>query len=222
MANRSRYNVSPGDKFGRLTVRSEFRRYDTNRNGRADRWLRCVCECGNSGEYQLRKVVSGHTSSCGCLVHDTVKVLHLKHGETKDGVVSAEYEIWTGIIDRCCNPKHSAFHHYGGRGIRMCNRWRNSFEAFLHDMGRRPSGRHSIDRINVDGDYEPGNCRWATIKEQRRNTRVNRRITIDGETLCVIEWAERVGIDQSVIRHRLASGWDERRAVLEPVKRIKR
>jgi len=105
---------------------------------------------------------SGHTTHCGC------KEEH-KHGDATGGRVTPEYISWRAMLRRCSDPKHERFKHYGGRGIKVCERWRESYVAFLADMGRRPSPKHSIDRIDGDGDYEPSNCRWATRSEQERN-----------------------------------------------------
>jgi hypothetical protein len=115
---------------------------------------------------QLR---NGHTRSCGCLGHEWTKSgkANLKHGQAKKGMISPEHKIWQGIIKRCTNPNNHKWHRYGGRGIIVCNRWK-IFENFLADMGERPKGL-SIDRINNDGNYEPGNCRWATAKIQANN-----------------------------------------------------
>jgi hypothetical protein len=120
------------------------------------------------------------------------------------------------MIARCYKPNTRHFHNYGGRGIRVCESWLNSFEAFLADMGPRPSSRHTVDRIDGDGHYEPANCRWATPTEQGRNTRQNVVLNIDGESLCVSAWAERVGVSQQLIKDRLRLGWVAKEAVFTP------
>ncbi len=126
------------------------------------------------------------------------------------------YKCWVAMIERCENPNATKFHNYGGRGIKVCQRWRDSFEAFLADMGVRPNW-HSIDRFpNKDGDYEPGNCRWATLEEQGRNKRNNRLVTHDGLTLTLVEWSERTGLDQNLIGRRIADGWDAKDALATP------
>lgn len=116
---------------------------------------------------------------------------------------------------RCRHRTARSYPNYGGRGIAVCERW-GSFENFLADMGPRPSPRHSIDRIDVNGNYEPSNCRWATRIEQARNTRKNRIITVGGATMCLAEWSEMTGVDDATIVNRLDRGWDEWRAVFEP------
>ena len=137
---------------------------------------------------------------------------HGRRGALRRGA----YASWNGMVQRTTNPNDARFADYGGRGIRMCDRWRKSFEAFLADMGDRPTPEHSLDRIDVNGNYEPGNCRWATRKEQQRNQRGNVRLTHNGETLCIAEWAERLGIEYCVIETRLRRGWSVERALSKP------
>lgn len=119
---------------------------------------------------------------------------------------SPTYDTWAGMIDRCVNPNNKRFARYGGRGITVCERWRNSFSAFLQDMGERPEGK-SIDRINNDGNYEPGNCRWATRKEQQNNLHNNLVIEFNGVRRTIHEWADVTGIKTNTLRRRLASQW---------------
>lgn len=131
-----------------------------------------------------------------------------------------EYRVWAGMKVRCANPKSQDWHRYGGRGIAVCDRWRDSFENFYADMGPRPSSKHSIDRIDSDGNYEPANCRWATSKEQANNWKTrNRRITHNGETLSIPEWAERLGITRESLRDRLDAGWSVSDALTTPAVR---
>lgn len=127
------------------------------------------------------------------------------------------YKVWEGILARCTNPKASGFDRYGGRGITVCDRWRSSFEAFLADMGARPSRAHQIDREKNDGPYAPENCRWATSAEQARNRSSNVLLTIDGETMCLLDWAIRIGMPRNTLRNRLLRGWSPERAVRTPM-----
>lgn len=140
-----------------------------------------------------------------------------KHGEAYKGQESAEYRSWRAMKNRCTNPNNAAYPRYGGRGIAVCARW-DSFENFLFDMGRRPSPKHSIDRINNDGDYEPGNCRWATSSQQNSNYSRNRWLTLDGETRLLSEWSVQTGIPETTIAARIdAYGWPIEAALQTPV-----
>lgn len=132
-----------------------------------------------------------------------------KHGMRN----TPEYQAWVSMIARTSNERWRDYHRYGGRGIRVCGRWRESFEAFYVDVGPRPSPEHSLDRIDVDGHYEPGNVRWATRVEQGRNKRNNRLVTSGGETASLAEWAARVGLRPGTIRMRLERGWPVERAL---------
>lgn len=122
------------------------------------------------------------------------------------------------MIARCHNPQSKDYFKYGKRGIRVCQRWRESAEAFISDIGPRPSPKHSVDRINNDGDYEPGNCRWATMKEQCRNGRHNVYLTFRGKTLLLMDWADILKINAQVLRCRIYCGWSVKDALTIPVK----
>lgn len=190
-----------GDRYGRLTLLSSFversRRY----------WL-CRCDCGNEKVILQQSLPSGNTKSCGCLSVEK----RFRHG----GYYLPEYSVWAGMKSRCHRSKDRAFKYYGGRGIRVCERWRESFKNFLDDMGRRPSPKHSLDRIDFNGNYEPVNCRWLENSEQNYNKRSNRLITFRGETLTETEWRKRLGFGVGLIRQRLAKGWTVEKALTTP------
>lgn len=137
------------------------------------------------------------------------------HGESARGG-TPEWRVWRSMINRCHQPSATHFAEYGGRGIRVCDEWRTSFEVFLAAVGRRPSPEHTIDRIDVDGNYEPGNVRWATWHEQHRNQRSNRFVEIDGERLCIADWEKRSPVSFVAICRRLDAGWPPRDAVFAP------
>lgn len=126
-----------------------------------------------------------------------------------------EHKCWSNMLSRCRNPKATGYPSYGGRGIVVCERWLD-FAAFLEDMGTKPTPDHSIDRIDVNGNYEPGNCRWATETEQQRNKRSNRFLTACGETLTIMGWADKTGLDRRAIEKRLKRGWSPDRTVTTP------
>lgn len=164
-----------GQRFGMLTVVGFL-----DLLGHTARWS-CVCDCGSTAAVPGYRMRSGHTRSCGCMRRgDWNRRGNLTHGHNAGHddrgkrIATVEYRTWSSMIQRCTNPRARNYKHYGGRGITVCARWRDSFEAFLADMGPRPA-KLSIDRINVNGNYEPGNCRWATQIEQVRNQRPRSR-----------------------------------------------
>lgn len=189
------------ERFGRLVVIGEAPR-DRKRN----RKLKVRCDCGVERVVWAHGLTSGQTQSCGCLQRER---------STKHGMSGyPEYGIWASMISRCENPNDPGFKNYGGRGIRVCERWRLSFAAFISDVGRRPSLKHSVDRYpNNDGDYRPDNVRWATQAEQSRNTRRSRQLTVRGETLPLTDWAERAGLPKSTLWGRLNRGMSAEEAL---------
>ena len=129
-----------------------------------------------------------------------------------------EYEAWAGMKKRCLNPNFKSYNSYGGRGIKICQTWQNSFEQFYKDMGPRPSFEHSVDRIDNNGDYTPNNCRWATRSEQSRNKSVTRLISFKGKTQCLTDWAKEKGLSKDVLWRRLKAGWSIERALTSPIR----
>lgn len=201
-----------GQTFGRLTA---LRRVENDKHGKT-RWV-CLCECGAETVRSANRMRRGESLSCGCLQRETNVSAPTRHGAAKVGRTTREYEAWSNMLARCENPKATHFEFYGGRGIMVCKDW-HDFALFIADMGPKPTPKHSLDRINVNGNYEPTNCRWATPHEQMRNTRRNRFVTHNGETLTLAEWAERLGTSGTVIGLRLRHGWSEEKAVTEPVR----
>jgi hypothetical protein len=194
-----------GRKFGKLTA---LRREGTRvgpKGATRPLWL-VRCDCGQEKVVVGANLRSGQTTSCGCSQR--------KHGMYG----TAEYTTWKSMFQRCFNPKTERFPSYGGRGITVCGRWMGDggFQRFLEDMGRRPSPDHSLDRIDANGNYEPGNCRWATTVEQARNKRTSRVLVVNGESATIAGWAARAGLGASTVKERLRRGWTPEEA-LRPV-----
>lgn len=166
----------------------------------AEQHWKCVCDCGTVKVVNGTSLKKGTSRSCGCASKDWC----YKHGMEGTSI----YNIWAGMIQRCHNERAREFKYYGARGIKVCDRWRLSFQAFYEDMGDRPSGL-SIDRINNDGDYEPANCRWASKKQQIRN----RSVTKMHDGVSVAELAENAGVSVRLVRARLNRGWEMEKAL---------
>jgi hypothetical protein len=206
-----------GQRFGRLVVL----RHDP------EKWSRLICRCDCGAEVRVGRgnLTEGRTLSCGCLSREGSRARgrqRARHGHTRMDTAgrqaSRTYSSWNAMLGRCTNPRHHAFARYGRLGV--SERWR-SFEVFLADMGERPPGT-SLDRIDNERGYEPGNCRWATAQEQQRNRRGQRLLTWEGVTLCIAAWGERIKTSGRCIAERLRAGWSIERALTEPVQQSRR
>lgn len=195
-----------GQKFSLLTVVGYV---GSDANG--THWL-CKCDCGCTKQVSLSNLRSGSTKACGCL-----RGRAIKHGL----YYAAEYRVWTHLVQRCTNPKNTSYQNYGGRGIKVCERWRESFVNFFSDMGSRPTSKHQIDRIDNDGHYEPGNCRWATVAEQNRNMRRSQKITFNGRTMTIAEWGREIQLAPHALKNRLKKGWSIEAALTTPSKKAR-
>lgn len=185
-----------GQTFGRLTVLT------LARIEKRAIWA-CSCSCGKIVEVTGNSLCSGNTSSCGCL--HTEQLVSRNMADAKGVKNHPLYLTWTSMLMRCGNPNDAYYSIYGGRGIKVCDRWK-SFETFCADVGDRPQDM-TLDRIDTNGDYSPENVRWATAETQARNRRTNRMIEFAGRRLCVTEWALETGINKAVIAQRLNRGW---------------
>ena len=195
---RGRLESAVGQRFGKLVVTDEAGFADKP-YGRV-RMVLCECDCGGKLTVALVSLDSGKTVSCGCVRKSRLGDATRTHGKSR----SATYLIWRSMKSRCLVPTNEHFSYYGGRGIAVCDRWM-VFENFLADMGERPSGM-TLDRINNNGNYEPGNCRWATRLTQSQNTRRNNVLTIKGETKCISEWARVSGVHIQTLLSRIRRG----------------
>lgn len=176
------------------------------------RWL-CRCSCGNELVVLGASLVSGMQVSCGCKKADRLRILATTHGMSG----SPEHRCWKAMNQRCYNQNATYYSEYGGRGIRVCDRWRYSFKNFLADMGHLPASDSEIEREDNNGNYEPGNCVWSTRKAQCNNRRNNIRITYQGETLTLAQWSERLGFDYHRVKRRIRTlGWSFEDAISTP------
>jgi hypothetical protein len=199
-----------GVKYGRLTA---IELAPKPKGESRVKWV-CKCDCGSVVTVCSLRLGCGQTQSCGCLCKERTSQAKKTHGCSGGG--SSEYGVWLNMKSRCTHKSVDSYHLYGGRGIKVCDRWLNSFENFLEDMGPRPSKNHSIERKDSNGNYEPGNCKWADRFEQANNKRNNRPITHNGETLNLFQWAHKYKIHPKRLHARLKSGWSMERA-LTPV-----
>lgn len=196
-------------RFGRLTVVGEAP--PAQWRHREYRRVLCVCDCGTERRVQPSKLKAGQTLSCGCYAAERASQSNRTHGMSR----SPEYLSWVAMRCRCYNPADKSYADYGGRGITVCERWRDSFEAFFADMGPRPAGM-TLDRIEVNRNYEPSNCRWADPYEQADNTRIARRLLVKGERINLSEASRRAGISRSSIRLRMKRGMSAEEAMSAP------
>ena len=199
--------IEPGTRFNRLLI-IELAEKRKTLSGRLNYLYKCKCNCGTIKVIFESMLKSGRTKSCGCLRKE-VRVQCMKtHGMTK----TKTWKAWSAMKDRCTQKNSKHYKHYGGRGIKVCERWKNSFENFLEDLGEKPDG-FTLDRINSDGDYSPENCRWASLKEQQNNKRNNRILEFNNQRKTMSEWADFVGIKYNTLRSRLERGWEIERAL---------
>lgn len=210
--------IEAGARFDRLLV---LKYIPGSRKQKAT--VLCICDCGKETSKNATSVRRGLTRSCGCLWIETRREsgrrvgklgLSKRHGHSVGYKRSKTYRVWTNMKSRVQNPKVKEYPLYGGRGIGICQRWLESFENFLVDMGECPK-LMSLERKNNDGDYESDNCKWATVQEQANNRRTNRLITIDGTTLTLSQWSDISGKKPATISARLKKGWEPKRAVME-------
>lgn len=199
-----------GQRFGRLLVLDWV----------GPKW-RCVCDCGAECLVIGYNLAHGETSSCGCLRRETAKITGNTFLKVHGGRYTAEYKVWQGMRQRCLNSNHPFYARYGGRGIKICATW-ESFEQFRVDMGQRPRGL-KLERINNDGNYEPGNCRWATQSEQLRNTMNTRFVEYEGEKIAFIDLYDRIKptVSFACAKDRLRAGWQVLDCFYKPVRLTK-
>lgn len=194
-------------KFGRLKVLSY-----KGRNKQYDSLWECVCDCGKTKTVRSGALKSGHTKSCGCFRSEMVSKSRTTHGLINDNYKL--YKVWIGIKQRCFNPKNKSFIDYGGRGIKICEEWKLSFESFHNwSISNGYSEGLSIDRVDNDGNYELSNCRWTTKKFQSRNRRNCVKIKYENKSLTASEWSDITGIPSKVLTQRIRRGWTPEKTI---------
>lgn len=202
-----------GQQFGRLTVIKEAARHS---NGSV-RWL-CKCTCGNEVIVSRHDLRDGSTQSCGCLQTES-RHSSKTHGERHTRL----YNIWASMKQRCCSPSQRNYPYYGGRGIAVCEEWKNFLPFYEWAMANGYRDDLTIDRKNVNGNYEPSNCRWASIDEQRNNTRSNIILKHNGETHTMAEWSKILEISYGALQQRLGKlGWSVEKALTTPVRKAQK
>lgn len=213
----------PSRRAGRLVVIREVEGTPTKGNGTIRRAL-FKCDCGVEKVIRLSSVKSGAVVSCGCKKREEAKALAedycVKHGDARLGARAPEYGIYRTMLSRCFNPKVERYPEYGGRGIMVCDEWRGDggYERFLAHVGRRPTTDHSIDRIDPDGHYEPGNVRWAVKEVQANNKRNSVRVSAYGREMTMREASDFSGIGRTTLAHRLKLGMSPEEAMTAPIK----
>lgn len=203
-----------GKQHGRLKILS------ITKNEYKQSVFNCLCDCGNSKSFSVGNIT--RTKSCGCYRKEFSRKNHTTHGQSGNNKNrSKAYAVWTNMKSRCSNPKSTMYKHYGGRGILVCERW-EKFENFYEDMGDVNPGM-TLERIDVNGNYEPSNCKWTSFLEQASNRRSNRYLIVNGEKIHMTEASRRYNIKVGTIWNRLINlKWDDEKAVLTPVKYSKR
>lgn len=185
----------------------------TGRRKRVSIW-KCQCECGKVVHVNGSNLIRGLSVSCGCFREQFQRDCSRFKGDDP----TSEYNTWVGMKQRCSNPQNPRYDGYGGRGIKVCSQWMESFDVFLKDMGPKPTPKHSIDRINNEGNYEPSNCRWATNQEQCNNKRTNTLLTFNGRTLNIAQWTKELGFTHdAVIVKRMIRGWPIEKVLTIPL-----
>lgn len=196
-----------GKRIGRLTV-LEPDGFKTTASGSRQYFWKCLCDCGTECRVDGCCLRRASTVSCGCYAKD-LSTTHELSGHYI-------YSVWLGMKQRCYNKNSSCYKDYGARGIRICESWLESPANMLRDLGERPTSKHTIERKNNDGNYEPGNCVWATRAEQNENTRQTKLLTHKGITLSIAKWGRRLGVGRDLIRNRLKLGWSVAEALDTP------
>lgn len=208
------FKLSAGTRIGRLVLLQPERR-------KTHWYWLCKCDCGSVKAAREDHLRSRKTQSCGCGKMESLErcwKARVVHGDCSRKGKAREFQVWVNMRRRCTDPLDAGFERYGGRGIRICTRW-SSYANFIADMGRMPTPKHTIERKNNDGNYEPSNCVWATRLDQANNRRSNHVLTHGGETLTIAQWSRRVGIPQLTLAARIRRGWSTAKSLTQPLRK---
>lgn len=192
-----------GKVYGRLTIIKET---DSSIYERTHtRNVLCRCSCGKEKIIDFQSVLKGRSKSCGCYNSEVSSKNHTKHGlcVLSPNKKRPEYMIWSKMKARCFTSTNKDYKYYGARGIKVCDRWKNSFALFIQDMGYKPSPKHSIERIDVNKDYSPENCKWILLSEQNKNKRKSNNITFNNKTMALPDWCKELNLSYGMMRHRI-------------------
>lgn len=200
-----------GDKYGRWTLIHPDEKTDK-------KWI-CKCDCGTLKSVWLSNITSGKTKSCGCYGREALSLRDYKHGGAKERL----YHVWCNMRRRCYDPKNNRYQNYGGKGVKVCDEWQDyaTFREWAYSTGyddKATYGKCTIERIDVDGNYEPSNCTWKTIKEQCYNRTSNRYLSFNGKTQTITEWEKELHLPKDRIGDRLRKGWSIERALSTPLR----
>jgi hypothetical protein len=200
-----------GQRFGYLVAVE----HAACRIGGEAQW-RCTCDCGKEKLIAGSRLRNGSARSCGCMRFEFIAIANEKHRGKRGKTKTSEYRSWASMRDRCLTKTCNGYHNYGGRGISICDRWLHSFENFLEDMGPKPASDYEIDRIDVNGNYEPTNCRWLSRKDNQRNKRNSKLIEFNGVARTATEWTELYDLPVGMLSKRIDSGWSPEKALTTP------
>lgn len=207
--------IFTGDKFGKLTIVGQLPDYFLP-SGRKEKRYQVQCDCGRKEARNHGTLLRNPHGGCCLICATSGSANHqYKHGNCQNYDQTSEYIAWRAMLGRCNNPKGSKYRYYGGRGIKVCERWL-VFANFLQDLGPKPTPEHTLERKNNNGDYGPDNCKWATLTEQNRNSRQAKLLTIDGQTKCLREWQNHYRRDGSTYRSRIRKHWPSLAALQIP------
>ena len=211
----AQFNDLSGNRFDMLLV---LHRVENSPDGYVQ--YLCLCDCGNTKVIKGHNLLNGKTHSCGCLKKKMMAEKQFIHGEagSRHCQPNRLYRIWRGMVDRCTRPNFRQWKDYGGRGITVCNEWRNDYQNFKQwAYSNGYDDNLTIDRKNNDGNYEPSNCRWIPFEEQMNNRRTNHLLSLNGKTQSMKKWSNEIGINYGTLKSRIKSGWPIERALKDPV-----